>query len=84
MLSITLLDETGLSIDVCGEDIDILDRFTYLGSVIYNNGGSRQEVLRWIGLVLPGLAHGVMEYEYLEFYIDVSSFSSQLHYFLPL
>ena len=51
-----LLDETVQSIHACGEDIDILQIFTYLGSVVHNNGGSRQEVLRWIGL-----AHGVMD-----------------------
>ena len=33
-----------------GEDIDILDSFTYLGNVVHNNGGSRQEVSRQIGL----------------------------------
>ena len=53
-----LLDETVQSIHACGEDIDIdiLDSFTYLGSVVHSNGGSRQEVLRWISL-----AHGVMD-----------------------
>ena len=51
-----LLGETVQSIHECGEDIDILDDFTYLGSVVYNNGGSRQEVLQWIGL-----AHGIMD-----------------------
>ena len=51
-----LLDEAMQSIHVCGEVIDILDSFTNLGSVVHNNGGSRQEVLQWIGL-----AHGVMD-----------------------
>ena len=51
-----LLDETVRSVHACGEDIEILDSFTYLGSVVHNNGGSRQEVLRRIGL-----AHGVMD-----------------------
>ena len=44
-----LLDETVQSIHACSENIDILDSFTYLGSVVHNNGGSCQEVLRWIG-----------------------------------
>ena len=44
-----LLDETVESIHACGEVIDILDSFKYLGSVVYNNGESRQEVLRQIG-----------------------------------
>ena len=51
-----LLDETVQSIHACGEDIDILDSFTYFGSVVHNNGGSRQKVLREIGL-----AYGVMD-----------------------
>ena len=51
-----LLDETVRSVHACGEDIDILDSFTYLGSVVHNNGGSRHEVMRRIGL-----AHGVMD-----------------------
>ena len=51
-----LLDETVQSVRVCGEDIDISENFTYLGSVVHNNGGSRHEVLRRIGI-----AHGVMD-----------------------
>ena len=51
-----LLDETVQSIHACGEDIDILESFTYLGSVVHNNGGSHKKVLQWIGLT-----HGVMD-----------------------
>ena len=51
-----LLDETVQSVHACGEDVEISENFTYLGSVVHNNGGSRQEVLRRIGL-----AHGVMD-----------------------
>ena len=51
-----LLDETVQSVHACGEDIAISEHFTYLGSVVHNNGGSRHEVLRRIGL-----AHGVMD-----------------------
>ena len=51
-----LLDETVQSIHACSKDIDILDSFKYLGSVVHNNGGSCQEVLWRIGL-----AHGVMD-----------------------
>ena len=56
-----LLNETVQSIHACGEDIDILDSFTCLGNMVHNNGGSRQEVLRWIGLALVSLAYGVMD-----------------------
>ena len=53
-----VLDETVLqSVHACGENIEILKSFTYLGSVvIHNDGGSSQEVTRRIGL-----AHGVMD-----------------------
>ncbi len=40
----------------CGEDIEVLESFTYFFRVLYNNGRSDQEVIRWIGL-----AYGVME-----------------------
>ena len=51
-----LLDETVQSICVYDKDIDILDSFTYLGSMVHNNGGSCPEVLCWIGL-----AYSVMD-----------------------
>ena len=51
-----VLKETVQSLHVCGEDIEILKNFTYLGSVVHNDGGSSQEVSRRIGL-----AHGVMD-----------------------
>ena len=52
----SLLDETVQSVHACGEDVEISESFTYLGSVVHNNGESGQEVLRRIGL-----AHGVMD-----------------------
>ena len=51
-----LLDEAVSSVQVCAESVDILDSFTYLGSVVHNDGGSSHEVLRRIGK-----AHGVMD-----------------------
>ena len=51
-----LLSETIQSIHACDEDIDILDCFTYLGSMVHNNSASCQEVLQRIDL-----AHGVMD-----------------------
>ncbi|KAG0716601.1 LINE-1 reverse transcriptase [Chionoecetes opilio] len=51
-----LLDEAVQSVHACDEDIEILESFTYLGSAVHNDGGSRQEVLRRIGI-----AHGVMD-----------------------
>ena len=51
-----LLDDTVESVHTCGENIEVSERFTYLGSVVHNDGGSGQEVNRRIGL-----AHGVMD-----------------------
>ncbi|KAG0713639.1 Pikachurin [Chionoecetes opilio] len=51
-----LLDEAVQTVHACGEDIEILESFTYLGSAVHNDGGSRQEALRRIGI-----AHGVMD-----------------------
>ena len=51
-----LMDEAVQSVRIHGENIEILDRFTYLGSVVHSDGGSGYEVSRRIGL-----AHGVME-----------------------
>ncbi len=49
-----LLGDTVQSVHACGEDIEVLESFTYLGSVVHNNGGSDQEVTRRISL-----PHGV-------------------------
>ncbi len=51
----SLLDDTLQSVHACGEDIEVLESFIYLGSVVHNNGGFGQEVTRGFGL-----AHGVM------------------------
>ncbi len=51
-----LLDDTVQSVHACGEDIEVLESFTYLGSVVHNSGRSDQEVIRRIGL-----AYGVMD-----------------------
>ena len=51
-----LLDEAVRSVHACGEDIEITESFTYLGSVVHNGGRSDQEVLQRLGL-----AYGVMD-----------------------
>ncbi len=51
-----LLDDTVQPVHACGEDIEVLESFTYLGSVVHNNGRSDQEVIRRIDL-----AYGVMD-----------------------
>ena len=47
-----VLDETVQSSHACGEDIEILKSFTYVGSVlvVHKDDGSIQEVIRRIGL----------------------------------
>ncbi|KAG0720925.1 LINE-1 retrotransposable element ORF2 protein [Chionoecetes opilio] len=47
-----LLDEAVQSVHACGEDIEILKSFAYLGSAVHNDGGSHQEILRH-SLVFP-------------------------------
>ena len=51
-----ILDETVQSVHAYGEDIEILKTFTYLGSVVHNDGGSTKEVLLWSGLALGVMA----------------------------
>ena len=51
-----LLDDTVQSVHACGEDVEICESFTYLGSVVHNDGGCGHEVIRRIGL-----AHGIMD-----------------------
>ena len=38
-----VLDETVQYVHACGEDIEILKNFTYLGSVVHNDGGSKKK-----------------------------------------
>ncbi|XP_069998502.1 uncharacterized protein [Penaeus vannamei] len=45
-----LLREPVQSVRACGEDIEVTESFTYLGSVIHNSGQSDQEVSRQISL----------------------------------
>ena len=51
-----ILGETVQSVHACVEVIEILKNFTYLGSVVHNDGRLSQEVTHRIGL-----AHGVMD-----------------------
>ena len=50
------MKQYSLSMRVARTLIDILKNFTYLGSAVHNDGGSRQEVTRRIGLT-----HSVMD-----------------------
>ncbi len=51
-----LLYDTVQSVHACGEDIEVLESFTYLASVVHDNGRSDQEVIRRISL-----AYGAMD-----------------------
>ena len=50
-----LLDKAVQSVHACGEDTEILKSFTYLVSVVHNDGASSQEVVRWVGLALGAM-----------------------------
>ena len=51
------VSDVGQSVRVCSENVEVLDRFTYLGSVIQSNGGSDLDVKRLgYGLRCDGVA----------------------------
>ena len=44
-----VLDAAILSVRVCGEDVEVMERFTYLGSDIHVSAGWEAEVNRRLG-----------------------------------
>ena len=51
-----------MSVPICGEDAEVTERFTYLGSDIHVSGGCEPEVngrLSWAWGVMDSLDHGV-------------------------
>ena len=57
-----ILDAALLSVPVCGEDVEVVERFTYLGSDIHVFAGCESEVNRRLGRawgVMDSLDHGV-------------------------
>lgn len=48
-----LLEEYVLLVHAGGEDITILENFSYLGSIVQNSGGFHQGDLWWIGKLGP-------------------------------
>ena len=63
-----LLGEPVQSVRACGEDIEVTESFTYLGSVVHNSGLSDQEVNRRIGLaagVMNSLEKSIWRCQYL-------------------
>ena len=74
-----MLDEKVQSNHVCSKDIDILYSYKYLGSVVHNNGRSRQEALRQIGLgngVMDLLSMSIWRYQYLRGQTKIQIFKS--------
>ena len=67
-LSNDILDAAILSVPVCGEDVEVTERFTYLCSDIHVTAGREPEVNRCLGRawgVKDSLVHGVWHYWYL-------------------
>ena len=63
-----ILDAAILSVPVCGEDVEVFQRFTYLGSDIHVSAGCEPEVNRRLGRawgVMDSLDHGVWRCRYL-------------------
>ena len=63
-----ILDAAVLSVAVCGEDVEVVERFTYLGSDIHVSAGYESEVNRSLGRawgVMDSLDHGVWRCQYL-------------------
>ena len=57
-----ILDAAVLSVPVCGEDVEVVERFTYLGSDIHVSACCESEVNRHLGRawgVMDSLDHGV-------------------------
>ena len=57
-----ILDAANLSVPICGEDIEVVERFTYLGSDIRVSAGCEPEVNRRLGQawgVMDSLDNGV-------------------------
>ena len=57
-----IVDAAILSVPVCGEDVEVMERFTYLGSDIHVFAGCESEVNRHLGRawgVMDSLDHGV-------------------------
>ena len=55
-------------LSVCGEDVEVMERFTYLGSDIHVSAGCEPEVSRLLGRalgVMDSLDHGVWCCRYL-------------------
>ena len=67
-LSMTFWMLLSWSVPICGEDVEVVERFTYLGSDIHVSAGCESEVNRRLGRawgVMDSLDHGVWRCRYL-------------------
>ena len=74
-----ILDVSILSVPVCGEDVEVTERFTYLDSNIHVSAGCKPEVnghLRQAWGVMDSLDHGVWRCWYLHRKTKVRVFRS--------
>ena len=74
-----ILDAAILSVHVCGEDVEVTERFTFLGSDIHASSGCEPEVNRRLGQawrVMDSLDHGVWRCRYLRGRTKVQVFMS--------
>ena len=55
-----ILDAPMLSVPVCGEDIEVTERFTYLGSDIHISAGCEPEVHRCLASAWESRIHWIM------------------------
>ena len=55
-----ILDAAILSVPVCVEDVEIMERFTYLGSDIHGSAGCESEVNRRLGRPGESWIHWIM------------------------
>ena len=63
-----ILDAAILSVPVCGEDVEVMERFTFHGSHIHVSAGCEPEVNRCLSRawgVMDSLDHGVWCCRYL-------------------
>ena len=63
-----ILDAAILSVPVCSEDVEVTERFTYLGSDVHVSAGCEPEVNGRLGQdcgVMDSLDHGVWRCRYL-------------------
>ena len=63
-----ILDAAILSVPVCGEDVEVVERFTYLGNDIHVSASCESEVNRRLGRawgVMDSLDHRVWRCRYL-------------------